>query len=477
MNDRKFDVFQHAADQTMLEEAQRPMKKNHIRARAAAAAACVCVVAAAVILQPWNSSETGDPPGNGGNVQIANPWSDTTLAQIRAMGYALTLPDGAENAAFTALNADETDAEMVQASYTLDGTAYTCRAAKASDPEDISGLYETWDQDLSWTVGEAQLQLCTNNLTGYVSWFLPDEGQQWCVSSSSSSDAELLENARILAAGLGQELATAPEGAEDVVISVFSQDGRTVAETAFTLSGARWVYRTAPGELELVDISGLGSFSLSAAGKVSYCDAQLSYDEGGAGKIIWFDIVPGIEYSLSVDTGASAEALTNMADTLFIPMLSRLYASEYCPQILYDPKALELKKKLPSSLPEQDGQSQYTLLASAARSANMDRFIRAFLERRPDGVIVQLGCRAGMLWTCLMWWSTGGSCCRSRSGRPISPGTPLPETGSGRSARMRRMLLFWSPPAACSTILRKARLWASCGCSRGLERSKSSLTP
>ena len=179
MNDRKFDVFQHAADQTMLEEAQRPMKKNHIRARAAATAACVCVVAAAVILQPWNSSKTGDPPGNGGNVQIANSWSDTTLAQIRAMGYALTLPDGAENAAFTALNADETGAEMVQASYTLDGTAYTCRAAKASDPEDISGLYETWDQDLSWTVGEAQLQLCTNNLTGYVSWFLPDEGQQW----------------------------------------------------------------------------------------------------------------------------------------------------------------------------------------------------------------------------------------------------------------------------------------------------------
>ena len=41
-----------------------------------------------------------------------------------------------------------------------------------------------------------------------------------CVSSSSS-DALLLENAKILAAGLGQELATAPKGAEDVVISVF----------------------------------------------------------------------------------------------------------------------------------------------------------------------------------------------------------------------------------------------------------------
>lgn len=79
-------------------------------------------------------------------------------------------------------------------------------------------------------------------------------------------------------------------------------------------------------------------------------------------------------------------------DTLFIPMLGRLYASEHCPQILYDGKALELKEKLPSELLSQGRLSQYTLLASAARSANMDRIIRTFLERRPDGVIVQLGC-------------------------------------------------------------------------------------
>ena len=41
---------------------------------------------------------------------------------------------------------------------------------------------------------------------------------------------------------------------------------------------------------------------------------------------------------------------------------------------------------------EQNKQNQYTLLASASRSANMDRFIQSFLERRPNGVIVQLGC-------------------------------------------------------------------------------------
>ena len=168
-------------------------------------------------------------------------------------------------------------------------------------------------------MGEAQLQMCTNHLTGYVSWFLPEEGQQWCVSSSSS-DALLLENAKILAAGLGQELATAPEGAEDVVISVFSQDGRTVAETAFTISGTRWTYRTAPGDLDLVDISGLDDCSTAASGSVGYCSARLSYDEGGAGKIIWFDIVPGVEYSLSVESGASEDSLIAMANELFTPL-------------------------------------------------------------------------------------------------------------------------------------------------------------
>ena len=55
-------------------------------------------------------------------------------------------------------------------------------------------------------------------------------------------------------------------------------------------------------------------------------------------------------------------------DTLFVPMAGRIYASEHYPQILYDPKALDLKKKLPSGLLKSDDQSQYTLLASAVRS-------------------------------------------------------------------------------------------------------------
>ena len=79
-------------------------------------------------------------------------------------------------------------------------------------------------------------------------------------------------------------------------------------------------------------------------------------------------------------------------NTLFIPMLGRIYASEHFQNILYDEKALSLKDVLPKGLAETGSQSQYTLLASASRSANMDRYIRDFLRRKPDGVIAELGC-------------------------------------------------------------------------------------
>ncbi len=79
-------------------------------------------------------------------------------------------------------------------------------------------------------------------------------------------------------------------------------------------------------------------------------------------------------------------------DTLYVPMLGRIYATKNCPSILHDTKALELKGSLPQRVIENDHQTQYTYVASASRSANMDRYIRNFLERKPNGVIVQLGC-------------------------------------------------------------------------------------
>lgn len=81
---------------------------------------------------------------------------------------------------------------------------------------------------------------------------------------------------------------------------------------------------------------------------------------------------------------------SNVEDTLFVPMYGRIYAGENFPNILNDAKALALKKKLPQYM--KGKQTQYTLLAGAVRSTNMDRYIRDFLKRNPDGIIAQLGC-------------------------------------------------------------------------------------
>lgn len=83
---------------------------------------------------------------------------------------------------------------------------------------------------------------------------------------------------------------------------------------------------------------------------------------------------------------------STIEDTLFVPMLGRIYASEHFPHILLDKKALELKAKLPHSIRGQDTQTQYTLMAGAVRSANMDRYIQQFLTQNPGGIIVELGC-------------------------------------------------------------------------------------
>lgn len=79
-------------------------------------------------------------------------------------------------------------------------------------------------------------------------------------------------------------------------------------------------------------------------------------------------------------------------DTLFVPMLGRIYASKHFPHILYDEKALELEARLPQTIKGKDTQTQYTLMAGAVRSTNMDRYISDFVKRNPGGIVVELGC-------------------------------------------------------------------------------------
>ena len=83
------------------------------------------------------------------------------------------------------------------------------------------------------------------------------------------------------------------------------------------------------------------------------------------------------------------EEFNKISNTLFVPIKGRIYSTENFPNILNDEEALKLKGKLP---PDKGTFSQYTLLASAVRSRNMDRYINNFLKNNPAGVIIEIGC-------------------------------------------------------------------------------------
>lgn len=122
--------------------------------------------------------------------------------------------------------------------------------------------------------------------------------------------------------------------------------------------------------------------------------------------------------------------LGTVESTLFVPMLGRIYASENFPAILNDVQALALKPKLPEHLAGADTQTQYTFLASASRSFNMDRAIQHFLAQHPDGVVCELGC--GLETT---YW-------RNDNGRTPWFGVDLPDV-----IAYRRQLLPEAPRA------------------------------
>lgn len=87
-----------------------------------------------------------------------------------------------------------------------------------------------------------------------------------------------------------------------------------------------------------------------------------------------------------------SEKLTTISETLYVPMAGRIYASHHFPHIIADNKVLMLEEKIAKYADIFKGQSEYTLMASAVRSMNMDAHVKQFLAQNPEGVIVNLGC-------------------------------------------------------------------------------------
>lgn len=327
MNNKRFDLLMQAVDSDLLEEAQRSPRRSRSWLWAAGSlAACFCLVTAGYfLLRPGaNPPQSADTPQFTSQTQIANPMREVTAADVMQLGYAIPLPADAQSVSYFLIEQGMDGAPpMAEASFEQGGKAYTCRALKTPQAQDISGIYADWTQSLDWSAGSLDMQLRqSDDDMAWVGWYSSEKDTQWCLSGEGDA-LSLLHTAQSIVEALGYDLAVAPAEAEDVVYTAFALGDLTVGETTFRLDDVRYSYRTAATGLieeDFADISGLdGIFQNNAAAQVQGRPAKLAYDEGGAGRIIWFDVVPGLLYSLSMDQGASESTLLEMAYLLFTP--------------------------------------------------------------------------------------------------------------------------------------------------------------
>ena len=293
-----FQRFMNGIDDEFLEEAYtepaaRPASAGFSAGRSRrvwlrrsiAAAACICLVAAGIAA--------------GG--RLRDDEKPVTMEDIAALGFRLLLPEEAEAATYEICDGGD----AVEADFTLAGETYTCRAEKTSEAEVPAG------ED------------------GWVAWYTEEEKVLYVLSGSGEAgESTLLTTARQIMNRLGYDMDVAPQNAKNIMYITFALDPGDgtetleTAETSFTVDGIRYAYRTAgTGQVVLQDISGMEDekYENSSSVELGWCAAEAFWTEGGAGKLIWLDLAPGLVYSLTMDTGASKDALTEMAETLYTP--------------------------------------------------------------------------------------------------------------------------------------------------------------
>lgn len=350
--------WMHAVDEDLLEEAAAPRRRKHYGAIAAAACAALVLLAGVLIWAPWQAgdsavlqaeqptpqsqtaphggesgnaaeeplphesaapADTADAADAAGSSDAAGAETGVTAQTLAELGYTLSLPDGATNCTYQVM--DSTDTPMVQVDFVLEGADYTLRALQAPEPVEL--VTEPAAHTLTWRSGGADWQLQESGSDSWFGWY--DDGIQYCLLTAAANDS-LLTTARQIMVQYGLDVAVAPADATDITCQVFSLDAGTetltVAQTEFVLDGVRYRYRTAAtGQIaeDFFDLTCTENYAVNTVGEVGWCSARLSYNDNGAGKIVWFDIAPGLLYSLEMDTAASADALCDAALCLYTP--------------------------------------------------------------------------------------------------------------------------------------------------------------
>ncbi len=306
-SEARFRRWMTAVDDDLLEEALYPARSTGRYPRTrymlwmAAVAACLCVTVGLLLWRGLTSVRT-----------------QTTAEDLAHYGYVLPLPDDAKHIAYSLVDGSEA-VPIAEANFTQGGHAVTLRALKTETLQDISGLDREWSESLDWSVDGIPMQLRADEQITWIGWY--SDGTQWCVSGPETP-AHLMGTVQDIFAVLGTQLTIAPEDAEDVHYNAFWLDGLTVGETTFTLNGVHCAYRVAMTydvSSDFADISGMDrGFEYSKETEVGWCPARSAWDESGAGKLVWFDVVPGELFSLTMDSGATEQALLELAGELFV---------------------------------------------------------------------------------------------------------------------------------------------------------------
>ncbi len=82
--------------------------------------------------------------------------------------------------------------------------------------------------------------------------------------------------------------------------------------------------------------------------------------------------------------------LKGLEDTLYIPLMARIYASKKFPEFFYDEKALSLESFIPTNEIKENS-TEYFYMASVCRQYTIDKKIREFVETNNLSNVVFLG--------------------------------------------------------------------------------------
>ena len=273
---------------------------------------------ALALWQPWSAGigdNTAGTDADFGAMDKSFSVAMPPVSDAELLSASLALPEGASLTSGYQWRQDGEGAVTgVSCTVLLDGYDYDYSAEYASQP--LPAPDGTLPTD-TYQVNGLTLLVYDD---GAVGWYDTSAGIQWyCVAWDGGAP---LVTAFTLMDAQYYTVPTAPEGADVLGYDLFDLDGATVTEVAFTLDGVTWHYRMAPTSdvsETIPDISGFTGGSLTAEGKLRWCPTVLRWDAGGAGCIIWRDLAPGLAYSLMADTGASEDALSDMAALVFKP--------------------------------------------------------------------------------------------------------------------------------------------------------------